>query len=50
MFTLVDIDLEEKPGDIKKLKAAHEVTIAEWKKINEARNEKVKSLMKNDKN
>ena len=50
MFTLVDIDLEEKPGDIKKPKAAHEVTIAEWKKINEARNEKVKSLMKNDKN
>lgn len=50
VFTLVDIDLEEKPGDIKKPKAAHEVTIAEWKKINEARNEKVKSLMKNDKN
>lgn len=49
LFTLVDIDLEEKLGDIKKPKAAHEVTIAEWKKINEARNEKVKSLMKNDK-
>ena len=49
VFTLVDIDLEEKPDDIKKPKAAHEVTLAEWKKINEARNEKVKSLMKNDK-
>ena len=49
LFTLIDIDLEEKPAEIKKPEAAHEVTLAEWKEIQAKANNKIKSLIKGDK-
>ena len=49
LFTLIDIDLEEKPAEIKKPEAAHEVTLAEWKEIQAKANNKIKSLIKSDK-